>query len=368
MTPPRIAYVVATTAGGTGRHVAMLARGCADRGMVVSVFGPPAARAAFRGTSFAPVDIGDRPRPGRDAAAVLRLRRLIARGEPDVVHAHGIRAAAAAALARPRRSGRPGPALLVTVHNAAPPGALPGTVYRALEWLAARRADAVLCVCADLAERMRRAGARDVALAVVPAPPAAAPAAGAVEKARADIAAGGRPVVLAVGRYAPQKGFDVLVDAMSLLRDRDPAPLLAIAGDGPLAAQLARQARAVRADVRFLGPRSDVPALLAAADVAVVPSRWEGQPLIVQEVLQAGRPLVASRVGGIPALTGPDGALLVPPGDPAQLAAALRSVLDDPALSGRLAASAAARAAALPSPSDAIDAVAAVYARLRAHS
>jgi glycosyltransferase involved in cell wall biosynthesis len=368
MTAPRIAYVVATTAGGTGRHVAMLARGCAGRGMDVSVFGPPATREAFPAVAFAPVDIGDRPRPGRDAAAVLRLRRLFARGEPDVVHAHGLRAAAAAALARPRRSARGGPALLVTVHNAAPPGALSAAVYRALERLTARRADAVLCVTADLAERMRRAGARDVALTVVAAPPAAAPAADAVEKARAGIAAGGRPVVLAAGRFAPQKGFDVLVEAMSLLRDRDPAPLLAIAGEGPLAGQLARQSRAARVDVRFLGPRSDVPALLAAADVAVVPSRWEGQPLIVGEALRAGRPLVASRVGGIPALTGEDGALLVPPGDPRQLAAALRSLLDDPAQSGRLAASAAARAAALPSPSDAIDAVSAVYARLHANS
>jgi glycosyltransferase involved in cell wall biosynthesis len=368
VTAPRVAYVLATTAGGTGRHVAMLARGCAGRGMPVSVFGPDAAREAFPAAAFAPVDIGDRPRPVRDAAGVLRLRRLIALSEPDVVHAHGLRAAAAAAaaLARPRGPGRQRPAVVVTVHNAAPSGALSGAVYRALERLAARRADAVLCVSADLAVRMRRAGARDVELAVVPAPPAAAPAADVVDKARADIAADGRPVVLAVGRCAAQKGFDVLIDAMSLLRDRDPEPLLAIAGEGPLAGQLARQALAAGLRVRFLGPRNDVSALLAAADVTAVPSRWEGQPLIVQEALRAGRPLVASRVGGIPALTGQDGALLVPPGAPGQLAAALRSVLDDPALSGRLAASAAARAAALPSPSDAIDAVAALYARLRA--
>ncbi|HUA27567.1 MAG TPA: glycosyltransferase [Streptosporangiaceae bacterium] len=364
MTALRVAYVVATTAGGTGRHVAMLARGCAGRGMEVSVFGPPATRKAFAAAAFTPVDIGDRPRPGRDAVGVLRLRRLIALGEPDVVHAHGLRAGAAASLARPR--GRPSPALVVTVHNAAPPGALSAAVYRALERLVARRADVVLCVSADLEERMCRAGARDVELAVVPAPPATAPAADVVEKARADIAAAGRPVVLAVGRCAPQKGFDVLIEAMGLLGDREPAPLLAIAGDGPLTDQLARQALASGVDARFLGRRDDVPALLAAADVTAVPSRWEGQPLIIQEALRAGRPLVASRVGGIPALTGQDGALLVPPGAAGQLAAALRSVLDDPALSGRLAASAAARAAALPSASDAIDAVAALYARLRA--
>lgn len=112
--------------------------------------------------------------------------------------------------------------------------------------------------------------------------------------------------------------------------------------------------------MRFLGQRADVPALLAVADVTVVPSRWEGQPLIVQEAL-AARPLVASSVGGIPALTGPDGALLVPPGDPRRLATALLTVLDDPVLSARLAAAATARSAALPSESDAIDAVTAAY-------
>jgi glycosyltransferase involved in cell wall biosynthesis len=107
-----------------------------------------------------------------------------------------------------------------------------------------------------------------------------------------------------------------------------------------------------------------VPALLAVADVVVVPSRWEGQPLIVQEALRAGRPLVASRVGGIPALTGEAGALLVPPGDSGRLASAVASVLDDPVLSGHLATAAAARATALPSPSVAVDAAIAVYARL----
>jgi glycosyltransferase involved in cell wall biosynthesis len=361
---PRIAYLVATTTGGTGRHVAMLAEGCAGRGMAVSVLGPPATRGMFPAAVFTPVDIGDRPRPARDAAAVLRLRGLIARQAPDVVHAHGLRAGAAAALALWRR--RPGPALLVTVHNAPPPAAAAGTVYRALERLAARRADAVRCVSADLAERMRRAGAADVALAVVAAPPDAAPTAEAIVRARADLVARDRPVLLAAGRCVPQKGFDVLVEAVILLQDRDPAPLLVIAGEGPQAGHLAGRARAAGADVRLLGQRGDIPALLAAADVTVVPSRWDGQPLFVQEALRAGRPLVASRVGGIPALTGDHAALLGPAGDPRWLAGALRTVLDDPALSARLAAAAAARAAALPSPSDAIDEVAATYAKLSA--
>jgi glycosyltransferase involved in cell wall biosynthesis len=366
VTAPRIAYVVGTTAGGTGRHVAMLAKGCAGRGLTVSVFGPDATRGLFPAVAFAAVDIAERPRPVRDTAAVLRLRRLLAGCAPDIVHAHGVRAGAAAVLALTGVARARRPALQVTVHNMAPSGTMSGPVYLALEQLIARRADAVLCVSADLAGRMRRAGARDVALAVVPAPAAPPPLAEAVAKARAEMGAAGRPVVLAVGRLARQKGFDVLLEAMSRLRDRDPAPLLVIAGDGPLAGQLAALSRAAGADVSFLGQRADIPALLAAADVAVVPSRWEGQPLIVQEALRAGRPLVASRVGGIPGLTGEAGALLIPANDPVRLASAIASVLDDPAQSDRLAAAALARAGTLPSESDAVDAAIAGYARLAA--
>ena len=364
MTLPRVAYVIGTTTGGTGRHAAMLAEGCTARRLTVSVFGPAATRSLFPAVAFTPVDIADRPRPARDAAAVLRLRRLLARYVPDVVHAHGLRAGAVTALALARTPRRERPAMVVTTHNAAPSGATARAAYLALERLTARRADAVLCVSADLAARMRRAGARDVALAVVSAPPAAAPSAEAVGQARAAMGAAGRPVVLAVGRLTPQKGFDLLLEAMTILGDREPAPLLVIAGEGPQAARLAPRSAALGSDVRFLGLRADIPALLAAADVVAVPSRWEGQPLIVQEALRAGRPLVASRVGGIPSLTGEDAALLVPPGDPGRLASAVRSLLDDRALASALGAAAVARARALPSEPDAVDAAVTVYRRL----
>ncbi|MDR3034214.1 MAG: glycosyltransferase family 4 protein, partial [Kitasatospora sp.] len=147
-------------------------------------------------------------------------------------------------------------------------------------------------------------------------------------------------------------------------RDRDPAPLLVIAGSGPLLADLTRSAEAGGVRVRFLGRRDDVPALLAAADVVVLPSAWEGQPLIVQETLRAGRPLVASRAGGIPELTGEDAALLVPPGDPRALSAAVLSVLDDPALAKRLSEAAFRRSRTLPSEQDALDAAMVEYRRV----
>ena len=124
-----VSYLVAATAGGTGRHVAMLAGGCAARGAVVHVYGPadpaiPRPTAPRPGWDFSPVDIADRPRPARDVAAVLRLRELLARDTPDVLHAHGLRAGALAALAL-AMPGRSGTALVVTVHNAPPAGGPP---------------------------------------------------------------------------------------------------------------------------------------------------------------------------------------------------------------------------------------------------
>ena len=103
--------------------------------------------------------------------------------------------------------------------------------------------------------------------------------------------------------------------------------------------------------------------MLACADVFVLPSLWEGQPLILQEALRAGAAIVASRTGGIPDLTGQDAALLVPPGDPEQLAAALRRVLAEPGLAKRLSVAAAQRARSLPDEDAAVDAVLADYRR-----
>jgi glycosyltransferase involved in cell wall biosynthesis len=378
VTGMRVAYVLGTATGGTGQHVAMLARGAQERGLAVTVHGPARAGRRFftadpavgpggaPAVAFVPVEIADRPRPARDAAAVLRLRRLLAGTQPEVVHAHGLRAGAVAAFALAgagwRRRHRC--ALVVTVHNAPPAAGWAGAVYGVLERIVARRADAVTCVSGDLAARMRRRGAAVAGLAIVPAPPAGPPGREAVAAARSDLGGGGgQPVVLAAGRLAPQKGFGTLLAAAASWQGRDPRPVLALAGAGPLDQRLRAEAHARGLRMRFLGQRGDVPALLAAADVVVVPSRWEGQPLIVQEALRAGRPLVASRTGGIPGLTGEDAAVLVPPGDEAALAAAVLAVLDDPGLAARLGRAARARAAALPGEAAAVDAALALYRR-----
>jgi glycosyltransferase involved in cell wall biosynthesis len=393
----QVAFVVGTTAGGTGAHVRMLAAGLARRGMAVSVFGPtPAAAvlgtASLPGVGFTPVEFGDRPRPG-DAAAVLRLRRALRAAPPGVVHAHGLRAGALTVLALAAARGAHGarrrrPAIVVTVHNAPPHGGGAAVrVYRILERIVARGADLVLCVSPDLEQRMRAAGARRVGRAVVPAPdmPAGAqpdvradeqpapdtradgqavpavPAAPATQVSP-DALAAGAPMVFAAGRLASQKGFGVLLEAAARWRDLEPAPLLVIAGDGPLAGELRARAAALGVRAEFPGRRDDIPALLGSAAVFVLPSLWEGQPLVLQEALRAGVPVVATHTGGIPDLTGDDAALLVPPGDAARLADAVRSVLRDPALGARLRAAARRRGAALPSEDDAVAAVLACYA------
>ena len=171
----------------------------------------------------------------------------------------------------------------------------------------------------------------------------------------------GRPIVLAVGRLVPQKGFPTLLEAAASWRDIQPRPLLVIVGEGPLEAELKRQAARLRLDARFAGHRDDVPALMAAAAVFVLPSVWEGQPLVLQEALRAGVPVVATRVGGVPGLTGGDAALLVPPGGTRRLADAVRAVLTDPALATRLRKAAAERGRALPGEDDAVTAALAEY-------
>jgi glycosyltransferase involved in cell wall biosynthesis len=369
--PLRVAFVLGLATGGTAHHVAALASGCRDAGLDVSVLGPaptlallgkPGRNSAAVKTYRVPVT--DRLRPGSAAVAVTALRSAFAARRPDVVHAHGVRAGALAVLAIGSMSRRSRPALAVTVHNAPPDGRGARLVYGALEQICARRADLLLCASADLLMRMRRLGASDAEQFDVAAEPARTPSAEEIATARADIGAGDRPVLLTVGRLARQKGLDVLIAAAARWRDRDPQPRTVIAGDGPLAAELGAQASQVGADVLFLGPRQDVPALLAIADVVIVPSRWEARALILQEAMRSGRPIVATNVGGTPELTGDDSAVLIPPDDPATLAAAVLRVLDDPALTARLGKAASARSASFPSQKDGINAAVSIYTKL----
>ena len=143
-----------------------------------------------------------------------------------------------------------------------------------------------------------------------------------------------RPRTIAtVACLREEKRIDVLLDAAPLILARHPDAEILIVGDGACRAELEARSRlnGVTDRVKFLGHRDDVPAVLAGADLFVLPSRSEAFPNAIVEAMMAGLPVVASHVGGIPELV-EDGRTgrLVPPGDATQLAAALIELLDHP--------------------------------------
>jgi len=146
-------------------------------------------------------------------------------------------------------------------------------------------------------------------------------------------------VVAVVANLIHYKGHRFLLMAFQRIRASRAGAVLLLAGDGPCRPDLERQAAelGIVETVRFLGTRRDIPELLAVSDVAVLPSLEEGFPNAVLEAMAAGRPVVASAVGGIPeAVVHGETGLLVPPGDPAALAEAIMDVLGDPPRAERM--------------------------------
>ena len=158
----------------------------------------------------------------------------------------------------------------------------------------------------------------------------------------------GTRLIVSVGTLFEVKGHRYLLAALARLRDRHPGAHVAIAGrgdSGPLRALASALGVADR--VHLLGPRADIPEVLASADLFALPSLSEGLPLALLEAMFAARPIVASAVGEVPATLDQGRAgLLVPPGDPDALAAALGRLLDDPDRGRALGEYAARRAAA----------------------
>ncbi|MCU1690335.1 MAG: glycosyl transferase group 1 [Jatrophihabitantaceae bacterium] len=373
-----VTQVLGTSTGGVGVHVRSVTAGLVDRGWSVQVLGPHATDELFgftaAGATFVPVEIGA-PVPG---PGLLRCVRAVRAAAPraGVVHAHGLRATVVCVLARRRP-------LLATWHNLVldeQPGSLRMTLRRRIaavargavavvgERAAARGATVSLGASQDLVERIAALGGRDVRLAPVAATLTAAardPAAVRRELGIDD----GALLLVTVARLHPQKGLEVLIAALDA-RARDPhaggpAVQAVIAGSGPLEHELAGRISDTGAPVRLLGRRDDVADLLSAADLVVLPSRWEARSLVAQEALLAGRPLIATDVGGLPELLG-DGALLVPPGDPRALREAIDQLASDPQERAALARRGAQRAAGWPTEADTVNQLDGVYRELLA--
>ncbi|MFD0314080.1 glycosyltransferase family 4 protein [Streptomyces flavalbus] len=340
-------------------HVRSLAAGLVARGVRVTVCAPAEAERAydFTGVGAEHVHV---PRSS-DPASVAALRSVCA--DADLVHAHGLHASFRTALAL---GGRRTP-LVVTWHNRAHAEGARAHLLRMLERRVVRAATLVLGTTSDLVDRARRSGARDARLGAVALPgrreaerddPDRLP-----PKILAELGALGRPLLITVGSLDPCRGYDVLLDAARVWRGLEPVPLVVIAGEGPLRAELQHRIDQERLPVRLVGCRDDVGELLAAADVALLTSRWESRSVLAQEALHARVPLVATRVGGVPDLVG-DAAELIPYGDSAALADTVVRLLDDPARRAELARRGVEQAATWPTEEETIAQVLSVYDEL----
>ena len=158
------------------------------------------------------------------------------------------------------------------------------------------------------------------------------------------------PLVLFVGRLAEQKRVNDLLKAIDLLQHVQPDLRTLIVGEGPLREHLEETARAYDLDgrLRFLGHRDDVPRLMAAADVVVLPSAYEGLPNVVLEAMRFRKPVVATAAPGTTEVVvdGETG-LLVPVGNVMLLARAIRDLVRDPARAARLGEAGRARVESL---------------------
>jgi glycosyltransferase involved in cell wall biosynthesis len=350
--------LIGRSTGGIGTHVAELSADLREAGVDVIVVTHPLTASRF---SFGPVRLWWPGSAGwvRAARDLWLLRRLAS--SSDIVHAHGHQGALLATLfTLGMRQARHRPKLIVTLHNAVLAGASRQGLKRLAQRWVARRADLVTGVSRDLVQEALGFGARRAELADVPSPrvpellaqrPADEPTRARMRASLLSSLDSGQqnlalPMVVTISRIAPQKNLPVLVEAASRMRSTCTWVVLGD-GDRGLLARLQLQVRALGAPVHFVGARRDADQWLRAAEVFVLPSEWEGQPLVVQEAMAAGTPVVATDVGGLHDMVAGVG-LLVGPGDPEAIAEATDRVLADPGLREELAARGREAARALP--------------------
>lgn len=324
----RVLHVSQPTTEGVAAVVAAHVRDQVRRGWDVGVACPEAgglaAAAAAAGAVWHPWPAARAPGPSTPAE-VARLQRVLRRARPDLVHLHSAKAGLAGRLGR-----RPAP-VVFTPHAWSWEAAAGPVRVAALAWerRAARRTDLLLTVSwAELAQgaaagvRVRRCAvvANGVDLARWAPGDAAARA-----RARAALGLDDGPLVVCVGRLCHQKGQDALLAAWPSVRAAVPGAALVLVGDGPDRAALAA---AAGPGVQLAGPDPDPAPWYAAADVVVVPSRWEGMALVPLEAMASARSVVGTDVAGVAESVVPGTGAVVPPGARGALVTALVDRLD----------------------------------------
>jgi glycosyltransferase involved in cell wall biosynthesis len=347
--------------GGAERHVVELAAALAACGwfpsIACSVVGAlePLARSA--GVPVHPL-LTTRAKRRVSLPYSWRLARLVKREGFDLVHAHMYASSMAAALATTVCN----VPLIVTEHSQA---GWRSPQARCCSRFMYSRAARVVAVSASIRQRLLADDhlAPDRVVTIVNACPTLPDPAPQLSRADLGVPATG-PLVGVVARLQPEKGVEHFVQAAALLARHRLETHFLVVGDGPLKDELlALAARlGIQDRIQFLGFRLHAGTLVRLLDVVVMPSLTEGTPLVVLEAMSAGKPIVASAVGGIPEQIrhGAEG-LLVPPADPPMLARAIDAVLERPDAARSLGQRAAARAAQSFSPETLLSRTQAVY-------
>ena len=343
---PRVLLVSQPTDGGVFRHVCDLAAGLPAHGFDVALAAPPLSGPAPAATVVA-LPLVRAPSPVEDARAVAGLARAVRALRPDIVHAHSSKAGA---VARLTRFVAPRTPVVYTPHGYAHAGYFESRAQRRAYALAERAltplASRIVCVC-DAERRLAlKLGAGHRARLVYNG--IDLPAETPVHPEVAALRARG-PIIATVTLLRPGKGLDTLLDAMPAVLAAHPGAQLVIAGGGVDRARVEERARArgVAKAVHFLGFVPETTGVVRAADVFVSSSWAESFPYVVLEAMALGRPIVATRVGGIPeAIQDGDSGVLVAPRDAGALARAIGGLMSDPAAADAMGARARSRVTA----------------------
>ncbi len=349
--------VLGPSAGGIRAHVAQLSSGLAERGVAAPVVGPAGVMDGIGGQA-GEVAVPTSADPFRLARARRQLKRW--RLPAQVVHAHGLKAAWCAISARPRRP------LVVTVHNVVLDEAA-GRTARAQRVLGRRvlaGADRVIALTTQMAGELAEFVDPDRIRVALPASPRpVVTESREVVRNRLGIDQD-VPMVVAVARLHPQKDLPTLLHAWELVRRRHPQAVLVVVGEGPQRVELESLAASLGLgnSARLVGSRPHAVDEIAAADVAVMTSVWEGAALVLAETTQLGVPMVSTATGLAPdLLDGEVGGVIVPFGDPGAAADALCHMLDDPDAAAAMGAAGRDRAAELFEPGRAIEEIMGTY-------
>jgi glycosyltransferase involved in cell wall biosynthesis len=278
-------------------------------------------------------DPGDVPwrflgrRPGLDLRFAWRLGRVITEAATDVVHAHNETAITYAALSLAMTANRR--TRLIGTYHTWPTSA--SIRARLLARSTAARCAAVVAVSDDLAQRLMQGGWTEPCGVVLNGVAPTRPSSEASASRRSARPTTARRIVLNIGRCDPIKGQADLIAAADLVHRAHPDAVFVIAGDGPALADLRARAKA-RPYVRCVGAIRDTASFLERAVLFVLSSHDEGSPLALLEAMSSGCAIVATDVGGVRRMladAGPPAGVLVPPRDPAALAAAISALLSD---------------------------------------